>query len=152
MILDTNFFFGKLSFWAIGGCIYLLILSWQDVKNKMVVDQRLNYLMMGVTFALISHINRPLWYLLVALFISLILQWFINKYQLLGNGDALAISWIFYGFGIIGPDALILFLVGLTFVKLLYLIVMRLFSISKAPFFPGLFAVFFLVCLILKLY
>lgn len=108
--LEYGYIFGSTRYWFWTGLIYLLILTWQDHRHaKMRVDQRLNFFVLGTTFSLLSHIRRPLWYILVSFAIILLLTYVINKYKLLGNGDAGAILWIFWGCVIQGAGVLVSF-------------------------------------------
>lgn len=113
--LSFNPVFGGTSYWAWIATLYLIILTWQDHKRNMRVDDRLNYLMMGVTFSLLSHISRPLWYVLVLFLIVVMLNKVIIKFGL-GNGDAKTLAWIFYGLGIFGTFAFLWY--GLIFIVL----------------------------------
>ena len=88
-------------FWI--GTIYLLILTWQDYKKKMLVDDRLNYFMMGVTFSLLSHVQRSFWYIILILILFYALAYYLKKYKLIGEADVNTLLWIFYGLSILAP-------------------------------------------------
>lgn len=136
--LQYGYIFGSTRYWAWIGTIYLIIMTWQDHrKARMVVDDRLNYFMMGSTFSLLSHVNRPLWYFLSLFVIVLVLSYFINKYKILGDGDAHAIGWIFYGCGILGINYFMSFAVIFVLCTLVYYVAkLGVFRYKKpTPFF-----------------
>lgn len=108
------------SYWVVMGIIYLLILTYQDYKNKMVVDDRKNYLMLGATIALISHFKVGLIYMLILLSIIIFIGWLFNKYKTLGKADINSLRWLFLGFGIISIYYLLAFLVIFTLLYILY--------------------------------
>lgn len=113
MQIDLNQFltyFLSISYWAWFGTLYLIILTYQDFKHNKQVDERKNFFMMGITMSLISHIPQKLWYILVLLVIVITLNYFITKLKVMGEGDAQALIWIFYGLGIINIGYLITFI------------------------------------------
>ena len=97
------------AYWAWIGTFYLIILTWQDHKdNKMEVDDRKNYLMLGVTLSLISHVDRSLIYLLTLIAFIVLLNLILRKLAkmkmlIFGDGDLSAFTWLFLGFGLINP-------------------------------------------------
>lgn len=98
-----------LDYWFYIGTLYLIILTYQDYKNKMMVDDRHNYFMMGLSLSLQSHTNQSLLYLICLIVIVIVGQFFIRKYDLIGSGDVSALMWLFFGYGIIAPNALMAF-------------------------------------------
>ena len=117
----------EIAYWAWFGTISLLILTYQDFKPKkkgaapgMMIDDRKNIFMMGVTLSLISHIFRPFWYILILFGIVILLSVFLNKFKAVGSGDVNALAWIFYGLGLINPYKLGWFVVMFIVLTLLF--------------------------------
>lgn len=110
------------SYWFIVGAIYLGILTYQDYKRKMIVDGRYNYFMMGLTFSLLSHFRRGLLYILALLVLTILLGIVIKKLKILGQADINAITWIYYGMGIINPFNLVVFFAVFSFCILIYFV------------------------------
>lgn len=108
------------SYWAFIGTIILIILTWQDYRKNNIIDDRKNYLMMGVTISLISHISRPIWYLFFLLVLVIVFNTLLKKNKTLASGDISALSWIVYGFGIIYILNLAWFLVVFGLATLIY--------------------------------
>jgi hypothetical protein len=105
---SVNFFFGSVSYWFWIGTLYLIFLTWQDYKRHPVtglpmrlVDDRLNYFMMGSTFALLSHVRRPVWFTLGLVVIVVVMGYFLHRFKTVGDADIKTIGWIFYGTAII---------------------------------------------------
>ena len=146
MILD-------LSYWAWLGTIYLIILSYQDIKNNMNVDDRKNYFMFGATFALLSHIDRPLWIILLFFGIIIGLNYYMNKIKVLGEADNTTLIWIFYGFAIINPAFLAYFAGFFIIITLIYAWTKNnVYKVKTAPFYPVLLLTFILTNILFKLY
>lgn len=99
-----------ISYFAWIGTFNLIILTWQDFRNKMMIDDRKNFLMLGVAFSLISHITRPSWYILVLLGVMFGFAYFSKKSKELGAGDIHCLTWIFMGLAIINPIYLLVFI------------------------------------------
>jgi len=119
--LQYGYIFGSFKYWAWLGTIYLIILTWQDHrKAKMLVDDRLNFFVMGTTFSLLSHVFRPLWYVVVLFFLVLFLCYYLNRFRILGKGDAHSLVWIFYGCGILGVEHFLGFAVIFSIIAGLY--------------------------------
>jgi hypothetical protein len=98
------------SYWAWIGSIALFFLSWQDFFNKMRVDDRRNWFMMGISISILSHVKQAWYYILLVILLALILNILINYFKLLGGGDANAIFWIYTGFGFIALQSLVSYL------------------------------------------
>lgn len=88
-------------YWAFVGVIHLLILTYQDLKHKRLVDDRHNWFMMGATLSLLSLYKNKFLYILALCVITAILLSFIKKKGILGSADNKTILWSFIGFGII---------------------------------------------------
>jgi len=98
-----------LNYWFFFGTFFLIILTYQDFKNKRVVDDRSNYVMMGLSLSLLSHLDVGILLLLSVLVVSFVLRFFLKKFSLVGESDANALAWIFYGLGLISVFKLVWF-------------------------------------------
>lgn len=142
-----------ISYWAWSGTLYLIFLTYKDFKDKRVINDRHNYVMLGLSIALLSHIHRPLWYMLSIMVILLSLHYYLRKFNLIGGADITAISWIFLGNSILGATYaawwFIFFSIGTSF----YTFVKGRLKIKEnTPFFPVLLSTFFINCLVMGLY
>lgn len=90
-------------FWAWIATINLLILTWQDYRHNMDIDDRKNYFMMGASLMLITAYSRPLYYFLIVLAVILGIRLTLNHFKVIGEGDSNALAWILYGLSIINP-------------------------------------------------
>lgn len=108
------------SFWAFIGTMYLIYMTWQDHKNNMLIDDRKNYFMMGVTIALISHISRSVWYILVLIILVIVAAVFLKRIKQIGEADINALTWIMYGLAIINVFTLLYFFFIFGLLALIY--------------------------------
>lgn len=120
----------------------------------MVIDDRKNSFMLGLTISLFSHIQRPILYILALILINWLLQKWIIYLNVIADGDASAFNWIFLGFGIFGYTSLIIFLISFAFTSLIYQSMKQyVFKVDKpTPFFMVLLLSFIATCLIGGLY
>ncbi len=137
MILDINY-------WAWFGTMYLMILTYKDIKNSNKVDTRYNYIMIGVSLSLTSHVEFAIWRILVLLIVIFGMYFFLKKYDALGLADIQSLSWIYLGFGILNLGYLLWFVVIFIIFTLLYLLLKtKLLKIKgPAPFFPVILVAF----------
>lgn len=142
------------SYWAFAGTIYLIILTIQDYKNNMLVDDRHNWFMYGVTFSLIGILHAKLWYILTLLVIIYFLNKYMKKYKVLGEADINTFSWIFYGFGIISLFYFIYYSIIILFLSALFFVLKKyLFKYEKpVPFYAVILISYIVVCLMSGLY
>lgn len=119
-------------YWVSCGIIYLLILTYQDYKKNKLVDDRYNYFMMGVTFSLLSHYGRPIWYIFGLLAVSILLMIYVSKTGILGEADSKTLFWSFYGFGILGFWSLLWYSIILSGVFTLHTILKLILYKTKA--------------------
>lgn len=144
---------GVFSYWTGIGIFYLVILTYKDLKNKMIVDDRKNYFMMGLSLSLISHVTRHLWYVLIAVGVVVALNIFLNKYKVIGGADVSTLTWIIYGFAVINPYNLLIFGFIFSIITLLYHGIKRLYGIKKpSPFYPVILLSFILAVYITGVY
>ena len=141
-------------FWAWFGCLYLVLLTIQDFKNKMYVDDRYNSIMMGLSIALIHFSSRPIWLVFGSIFIIVILRWLLLKLKVIGEADINSLSWILFGFSIIDMSYLFMFtLYFLAASGLYYLFKLAIFKYKgDSPFYHVLLVAFSLTVFIFKLY
>jgi len=143
-----------LAYWAFFGTFYLILLTFQDFKRQMIVDDRHNYFMLGITVSLISHVHRSLLYIFALVLVVIALTIYLNKTKVLGEADNRTISWIFLGLGYINPFQLAWF--GIFFILITALYVFIKFKILKykkpLPFYPVLLLGFLVTAGIFKLY
>lgn len=142
-------------YWFFLGIIHLLILAYQDVRNKTWVDDRHNWFMMGLTASLYSHYYNKWWFLLIIILIILILTKFINKFKLLGEADSKTILWSFIGFAIMSVYLLFWYAVTFIVIYLFAALIVKLISkymikkkIEKYPAYP-IFLLSFLITAII---
>lgn len=149
-----NIIYGKISYWAIIATIYLIILTYQDYKKKMLVDDRFNYLMMGVTFSLLSHVKRPLWFIFFCLIVIIGMTILFTKVKSVGAADTKTLSWLFYGFCIINISALGFYtIIFLASVVLYNAVKLYVFKYKKpTPFYPVILIPFIITALAYGLY
>jgi hypothetical protein len=142
--------------WLFLGIFYLVWLTWQDYKHKMVVDDRKNYFMFGVTTALLD-LFKIKWYFIFIIFTVFIILFFIfSKYKVLGNADLKSLLWIFYGFAIIKLSYLalfaILFIIVLILNELIKRFVLRLKMRVRLPFYHVILISFILTIILSDLF
>lgn len=143
----------NISFWAFIGTIYLVILSYQDIKNKMLVDDRHNFFMFGLTSSLYFIYKPNIYYSLTLLVLVLALRWFFNKYKVMGEADNNTIIWIFTGFGLVGPYILIDFIFFYTLGLCFYMGFRKLYKIKVAtPLYPIILFIFIAINIFRGLY
>jgi len=132
-------YFDGVGFWAFIGTFYLVFMTWQDMKkNKdhsknMMIDDRKNFFMMGVTLSLISHIDRSIWYILLLVLLVIILGMFLKKINSIGEADINALIWIMYGLSIINVFVLLYFFMIFGFLGLIYALSKKYIFKKKYP-------------------
>lgn len=142
-----------LNYWVLFGLFYLLLLTWQDLTNNRLVDDRRNWFMMGVSVSLISHYTNSLLYFILLIIIIISLVWFFKRFKTIGEADINSIAWIFLGFGIMGLLYLAVFSSIFLVLSVLYGFIKNVIFKYKGfvPFYPVLLFSFSLSCLILGL-
>ena len=143
------------TYWAFIGTIYLIILSYQDIKNNRWVDDRKNYFMMGISFALITHFKHNFWYLLSIIGVIIIFNVVMTKYSVMGKADISTLTWVLYGFSIINYWALLAWVLILIVLTLLYVGAKKKFfnkAGNEVPYYPVLLSAFVLTCYLWHFY
>jgi hypothetical protein len=140
--------------WAIIGLIHLVIMSYQDIFKKRLVDDRHNYFMFGSTVMLLTVYHRSLWYILTLFIIVLCLNLFLKKTKAIGEADISSFNWLIFGFGYIGTDVLIFFVLTIIVLSILFFVFDKLFFKLKvpSPFIPVLAISFIINISIFKLW
>lgn len=117
------------SYWFAFGTFILILLTWQDFRT-MLIDDRRNFFMMGVTISLITHINTSLWKLLFLM--AFVVSINILFSRLYGRGDISIIAWTAYGYGIISFTLLGVYLMTIAaFTAIYHLFKVYFLSIDK---------------------
>jgi hypothetical protein len=107
-------------YWATMGVLYLLVLTYQDIFKKRLVDDRYNYLMIGATIPLIINSNLGLWVIAIGISLSIGLTYMFGKMNVFGQGDLKAILWSFLGFFSFGYVYVIHYIVAFVFCYFLF--------------------------------
>ncbi len=142
------------SYWAWFGTIQLLLLTYQDYKNNMMVDDRKNFFMMGITISLLTHVRLEIWYVFACLFGIIFYLNRIKKWKAFGEGDINGFMWIYLGFLFINPVFFAIFNVIIFVFGGLYLLIkVKVHKITApAPFFPIILISFVLTNVLIGLY
>jgi len=149
------------SYWIIMGTFYLILLTYKDIKNKMLVDDRHNYFMMGLTFSLLSIFKTKFWYIFLLIFITTFFIFYLNKRKVFGAADISTITWIFFGYAIINLGVLVWFFIIFIVIWAIYGVIKWIMAkywlnvsskTLKTPFFPVILITFILNNVLFKFY
>lgn len=140
--------------WFFIGCIYLIILTVQDYKNKMKVDDRYNFFMSGATIMLFATYPHTIWYTWLVVVIMIIFNLVSRNFKGLGLGDKNTLTWILLGLLIIYPVHVVPFGIILIVYSTFYtLLKVYLFKYKHpTPFYPVIFLSFLSFGLLYKLF
>ena len=140
--------------WSFIGTLYLIYLTYQDYNNKMMVDDRKNFFMMGLTMGLLSLYARNLLYIVFLVGFVVLLTFVFSKYKVMGRADIKTFMWSFFGFGILGVNILIFYLVCFIFVNtFFYFLKVKFFKYyNPVPYYAVFLISFVLTCAIQNLY
>lgn len=145
--------------WAFAGTLYLIRLTYQDFKNNMLIDDRYNFFMMGLSISLYSLFKHRFLYIIGIVAGILIISQLIKKLKVVGEGDTNAITWIFTGYAIIGIEKLIMFFLSFAIITTFYYVLKFIISKmvkgnvnQKMPFFIVILISFITTNLLAKLY
>lgn len=141
-------------YWVFLGVVYLVWMTVQDYRNGMLIDDRKNYFMFGLSISLLSHFSRPFWYVLVVFAVTVGLGFLLARVKGFGRGDVNAVSWAFWGFGIIGLFEVAFYGVSLIFCSLVYhFFKLKVFKVDKpTPFFGVLLICFILTVVVFQIF
>ena len=146
-------------YWAWLGTMYLIILTWQDHRNnKMAVDDRKNWFMLGLSISIISHIHHAWYYVLWVLAVVFLFNTYGARIiKRIGDADITGLSWLILGYALMSWVPLVVFFIVLAGISSLYAIFKA--ALEKAlkreqavPFFIVLLLSFIVTNVVLKLY
>lgn len=127
------FCINNINFWYFIGTLYLLLLTYKDIKNKMLVDDRHNYMMNGLTLSLVFILKRKILYILLVLIIIILVGYIWKRFKALGDADIHSLGWIFYGYSVINLQYLITFSIIFIIILILYNILKLFILKTKKP-------------------
>ena len=136
--------------WFINAVGVLLLCTYQDYKNKMMVDDRLNFYMLGISTVIVgmSELLKTTWWSLLAIMFLTIVINVVLGFMGTGTADKNAISWILLGLFYINFNYGIYF-IGIYFgLRAIYLLIIRVLKddlINKVPGFIVLLLSLFLL-------
>ena len=143
-------------YWALLGTVYLIFMTWQDLTHNMMVDDRYNFLMLGLTVSLYSHFHWGLVYSLSLFAIVLTMSWLLSRFHIVGDADVSTVRWVFWGFGIISPFIVVYWLVALVLCWTVWVatrvIILKAPAYTRLPFYPVLLSSFFLANFMFGMY
>lgn len=130
-------------YFIIFGLYKLAILTYQDIKNKRVVDDRNNAFMIGVAATMVFFYHPPMWFLFLIILILIGFNFVASKFPFLGKGDINALAWIYLGYAIINPYLVLTFCGFIIVLSIIFKIVQyKLFQDKPLPYFPVIFLAF----------
>lgn len=140
--------------WVFVGLIDLAFLTWQDIRKRGWVDDRLNFSMMGATLMLLEDYPKSVVYLLIVLVVLALLSAFIIKFKLLGDADYKSIAWIMWGLSYINSSYLVGFFIATAFFTVVQALTARVLfkKAVRVPYYPVLFLSFLTTCLFYGLF
>lgn len=142
-------------YWAISGTFFLIYMTYQDLRHKRVIDDRFNYIMLGLTVSIPSHIYNGFWYVLLVAFALVGLRLYLMRTKIIGEADIHAIMWMMAGFAFLGSTHLMVFFIALAFCAVMYRILVWVIyrkQVKYIPYFPVLLAAFVASNLIMGMY
>lgn len=133
------------------GLLYLGLMTFQDLRHKMNVDDRRNWFMSGVAISLLSHISMDWWALLGLVIFNIVFRLILKKFKVFGDADLNSLLWINSGFGILSFGWLAVWLIVFLCFSLIYY-AYRLMSriVEPTPFYPVLFLSFLATSLLVS--
>lgn len=140
-------------YWAFLGTLYLGILTYQDYKHNMIVDDRHNYFMLGVTSALYPYVITDVMKIIGLIIYLAILGIVLYRFKLIGEADKKTILWAFTGAGIININYLLWITMIFSITILTYMMLKKfMMKDEPAPFYPPLLLGFIAFCYFFKVY
>lgn len=136
-------FFSPISYWFFPALLYLVWLTWQDCRNNMLVDDRKNWFVMGLSVSLINFTSLSPFSVFFLIVCMVGLMVFFSWSKMFGQGDITAFGWMFLSFGFLDLFTLGLFMVLLLLFSSVFFVCKKfVFLREKLPFFPVLLIVF----------
>lgn len=137
--IDLNYFF-------FFGVVDLIILTYQDLKDKK-VNARYNWFMTGIVGSLIAVQHPPITYAILLIGIAVFFNIITKK--VFAKGDKTAFSWIIAGSGLISLPRLLLWFIFFSLYAAVYFISKKILHISgKTPFYPVILGSFITIAII----
>jgi hypothetical protein len=99
-----------LELWFFLGSINLILLTVEDYRKHMIVDSRKNYIMTGLSIALITISSFKWYYYIIVLVLAIVLVIYLTKYKIMGGADVDSFIWLYLGFAYVHPFFLLLFM------------------------------------------
>ena len=84
--------------WAWIGTFNLILLMIQDYTNNRWVDDRKNWLMVGVSIGLLHIFGATWWVIILIVLVGAAMRFFLVRYNALGEADINSIFWIYLGY------------------------------------------------------
>lgn len=143
-----------ISYWVYLGLFYLILLTYKDFKNNMWVDDRLNYIMIGLSISLYSHIRPVWWYVLTIIAVTIGLNIYLRWKKPLGEADISTITWLFLGFAIIDLGYLVIFIMILLVLMFTYSFIKGAMKMGRkaTPFYIVILLAYIFTCAFLRLF
>lgn len=142
--------------WAFFGTLTLLILTYQDVARRRIIDDRKNQIMLGASVMLLSVSLYPFWYFIIIILSILFIVFVMKRYNMFGGGDLSCFTWSFLGFAYLNIVGFLLYGASLIFYTLVlygsYRLIYRGRSRLPVAYFPVILASFVTTCLIMGFY
>lgn len=107
------------SYWFWIASIYLIYLVVQEIRKKD-IDIKYNYIMVGISLSILSHIHISIWYLLTLIGVISLLNVFVFNDEFVEKYHKISLNWIMLGLGIISILNLIAFIV-LTIITIVFM-------------------------------
>jgi hypothetical protein len=120
----------------------------------MMVDDRHNYFMSGITIAILIISKKTLWYLIFIIILIMVIGYSYRKFKAFGEADINAIQWIFLGMASFNFFYLLVFIVTLAILGLIYTFLKcNVFKYEgKTPYFGVILLSFIVVAAFFGLY
>lgn len=129
------------------GILMLGIMTYEDFKNVMQVDDRRNWLMLGCTIMLLAFIKRSFWYILIVAIGTIVMTIILNRFHAFGAADNSALSWIMAGFAYVSPIHSLAFMLIFGALLTIQLTIKKLLKVTHpTPLFMAIFLSFILNC------
>lgn len=153
-MIDYLILLPKVTYWTYFATIYLIVLTIKDIKTKGWINDRHNWVMLGLSLSLLSHIPTNILYMICIIVVVILTRIYLLKYKILAEGDINALVWLIMGLGIMGYKYILafyfIFVVTTSIYSLIKWLVFRV--KQNTPFFPVILSSFFLTAIILNMY
>lgn len=147
--------FGSYSYWCWLGTMNLLYMTWHDYKNKDdIIPEKYNYLMLGITLSLFSHLKHSLLYILLCILIIIALISGLRLIKNIGQSELSTMQWVLLGFAIIHPIFLGIYSAYFALVCIIYILAKtHIFkNIGRTRMYIVIIATYISACILMGLY